>query len=44
MDMSTKARPKALYGKGSLLKMRKGIKSIKTGLLSTITNCRLKDK
>jgi hypothetical protein len=44
MDMSTKARSQALYVRGSLFKMRGGIKTMKTGLLSTITNCRLKEK
>jgi hypothetical protein len=44
MDMSTKARPEALYGIGSLINVGEGIKSKKTGLLSTITNCRLKEK
>jgi len=44
MDMSTKARPRALYGKGSLFNVGEGIKTMKTGLLSTIINCRLKEK
>jgi hypothetical protein len=33
MDMSTKARPQALYGRGSLFKMSGGIKTKETGLL-----------
>ncbi|GEM_PF-1448134 len=44
MDMSTKAKPKALYGTGSLFNVGGGIKSVKPGLLTAFTNSRLKEK